>query len=622
MMRSLTAFGALLCAGASTLVVAQSRPEDLLPPGFDQPAPAPTPAATRPARPAPAAVQTPPAGAAPSGPAMRTGEVVQALPTGEGAEAPPLGAGIDLRKLPTLEQLEAMSTDDLDELFGLKPKVDIPAAAQRGMERVGVIAPDEGGLPIFSLANQPAPLVRAALKGIDGTLVSRWGHILLRRMLASRLTAPAGMDPAEFAALRAALLNRMGEFATARVLVQDVDTANYSPALTDAAFAAYVGTADVLGVCPAIRLGRSAREDGEWRMAAAICAAYAGEATTAGNDLRRLTNSGRVQRIDGLLAQRYAGAAGDGRQAVTIEWDGISSLTPWRFALANAVGADVPGALLEAAPPYFSFAAATAPMLTPLQRIPAAEVAAARGILSSQALVDLYSQLSEDQVDGALGEAAQTLRTAYVGADAAGRLAALKTLWGDGGSGRYGRYVLTAEAAARLVPAEAFAEDAGDIIASILAAGYDRDAALWAPVVETGSQGWALLTLALPGARGATGGQFGDFSDSDASTGKLKSRLLLAAVAGLGRMDDGAVTDSASELGIDLARTSRWTKAIDAAAAGRNQALVVLLAGLGMQGEAWQQMTALHLFHIVRALNAVGLGAEARMIAAEAVARA
>jgi hypothetical protein len=33
-------------------------------------------------------------------------------------------------------------------------------------------------------------------------------------------------------------------------------------------------------------------------------------------------------------------------------------------------------------------------------------------------------------------------------------------------------------------------------------------------------------------------------------------------------------------------------------------------------------MTALHLFHVVRALNAVGLDAEARMIAAEAVARA
>jgi len=40
-----------------------------------------------------------------------------------------------------------------------------------------------------------------------------------------------------------------------------------------------------------------------------------------------------------------------------------------------------------------------------------------------------------------------------------------------------------------------------------------------------------------------------------------------------------------------------------------------------MQGSSWEQMTPRHLYHIVSALNRVGLAAEARMIAAEAVAR-
>ena len=53
-----------------------------------------------------------------------------------------------------------------------------------------------------------------------------------------------------------------------------------------------------------------------------------------------------------------------------------------------------------------------------------------------------------------------------------------------------------------------------------------------------------------------------------------------------------------------------------------NAALVALLAGLGMQGDGWARMTARHLFRIVDSLNRVGLSAEARMIAAEAVARA
>ena len=52
-----------------------------------------------------------------------------------------------------------------------------------------------------------------------------------------------------------------------------------------------------------------------------------------------------------------------------------------------------------------------------------------------------------------------------------------------------------------------------------------------------------------------------------------------------------------------------------------NQALVVLLAGVGMQGSGWDKMTPRHLYHIVSALAQVGLEAEARMIAAEAVAR-
>lgn len=554
---------------------------------------------------------------------MRPGEIVQELPSdsGESGAAVP-GSGIDLAGLPTLEELEGMSTDELDELFGLKPKVDIPAAAQRGMVRVGVLAPDEGGLPVFSLAQQPAALVRAALARSSGPVVSRWGHILLRRALASRLEAPAGMSPAEFTALRAGLLNRMGEHAVARALVQDVDTANYTPALTNAALDSYVGTADILGACPAVRLARSDREDGEWRMVAAICAAYAGEGTSAGTDLRRLTNTGRVERIDGLLAQRYAGAAGEGRRSVTIEWDDVSELTPWRFAIANAVGADIPEGLLAGAGPRFSLAAATAPMLTPAQRAPHADLAARRGILSSAAMVDLYSQIYADEEEGAWAEAARTLRTAYVGADAAARLAAIKALWGTEQTDPYGRWVLTAYAAARLDPNEELTDDAGLLIASMLSAGFDRDAARWAPMIPTGSLGWALLTLAQPQDLQASSGQIDDFVDADPSTGQAKSRMLIAGLAALGRASPGLVEDHGEDLGVNLQRSSRWTQAISRAAAARNQALVALLAGLGMQGTSWQQMTPLHLYHVVKSLEEVGLGAEARMIAAEAVARA
>ena len=121
--------------------------------------------------------------------------------------------------------------------------------------------------------------------------------------------------------------------------------------------------------------------------------------------------------------------------------------------------------------------------------------------------------------------------------------------------------------------------------------------------------------------RRASPGAVQDFMDEDGSDEQRKSRFLVAGLAGLGRLDAGAANGLAGQLGIDLNRESAWSRRIDRAAELGNPTLVALLAGLGMQGNGWDKMTARHLFHIVRSLRQVGLEAEARMIAAEAVAR-
>jgi len=621
-MKSAWLAGGAALALSSAMVLAQDAPVDLLPPGFDEPAPAatptPTPRATQaPAAPGPAAAPRDPGEAG----ASQSGEVVQPLPT---QPAPVGGTDLDLADLPTLEELEAMSTDELDELLGLKPKFDIPPAARRSMEQVGILGQREGGLPAASLARQPAALVRAVLAGTTRPMVSRWGHILLRRALASRLATPEGMDPVEFAMLRVRALNALGEHVVARAVVQDIDTANYSPALTAAAVEAYIGSADIIGACPAVRLVDTRRDDAEGQMLAGICNAYAGEATRAQNDLRRLLSRTEDDRIDVLLAQRVAGSAGRGRRAVTIEWDGIAGLTPWRFALANALGEPVPDELLGDAEPDLLRTAALTPALTPLQRARAADIAAASGILSSAAMVDLYSQIFAEE--GAEGDAAVTasrLREAYVGTDPLQRLAAIRDIWGGGGEFSYGRVVLTAYAAARLPVDDALADDADGLVAAMLAAGLDRDAMRWAGVVDDGSVGWAMLALADPdGSAMVSDGELDGFVDDDDSPRQHKSRMLLAGLAGLGRVADAEIAEYGERLGIDLAAQTRWTRMIERAAEVDNPALVTMLAGLGMEGSGWDRMTARHLFHIVSALRRVGLEAEARMIAAEAVARA
>ncbi len=618
-MRRIALFGgAAALALVSGLAVAQNAPESLLPPGFDEPRPAPSPTPT----PRPSATAQP--GPAQPSTGSTSVPVVQPVPGGSSTAAPPPPPSIGAN-LPSLDQLQKMSTDELDELLGLKPKIDIPPGARRSLEQVGVLAPSEGGLPVHSLANQPAALVRAALAGTKRPLVSRWGHILLRRALASRLDAPDGMDPVEFATLRIAALNAMGEFTVARAVAQDVDTANWTPALTAAALDAYVATADLVGVCPAVRLQGNKREDGTWRLMQGICNAYSGESARAKSDIERVRYRGQAPNIDALLAQRYAGAAGQGRGAVTIEWKGVDDMNPLRFALANAVGEPIPDGLLDDAGPYYDRAAATAPMLPLARRIAASEIAGREGILSSSAMVDLYSQLyGEQESEGEAADRARQLRQAYVGTDAAARMAAIKQVWtpGAGGAIDYARLVLTAYAAARVEPNESFEDDMGQLVASMLAAGLDRDAVRWSGVASQGSAAWAQLAVASPGSdQQVSSGAVSDFIGGDPSPGQRKSRFLVAGLAGLGRIDSGALSDLSDELGMDLETPTKWTRAIDAAARVDNKALVALLAGVGMQGSGWDRMTGRHLFHIVSALNRVGLDAEARMIAAEAVAR-
>lgn len=609
--------GVAALALCSTLVVAQDAPKSLLPPGFDDPAPAPTPRPSAPVRPNPSL----PVGGTPT-PSAGSTPVVQPLPSA--GAAPTVGAPISVPDgLPSLSELESMDPDELDELLGLKPKFDIPPGARRSMSRVGILAASEGGLPPVSLAGQPASIVRAALAGTKGPLVSRWGHIMLRRALASRLAAPEGMDPVEFAALRANVLNRIGEYSAARGLVQDVDTSNWDERLTNAALTAYIGTGDVVGACPAVNLQGGAREDPQWQMLRSICDAYAGQDVRANSQLNRALSRQIAPEIDVLLAQRYAGAAGRGRRAITLEWEGVNELTPWRFALATAVGAEIPANLLGNAGAYFERVSALAPMLALPQRASGAGRAASEGILSSAAMVDLYSQIyAIEEIEGPQAQIAALLQTAYVGPDPQARLTAMKTIWGGDGLPEYSGLVLTAYAAARMPVSSEFKADTGQLIASMLAAGLDRNAMRWASVVEGGSQGWALLTLAV-NARGdaVSSNSLDRFMDDDSSAEQRKSKFLLAGLAGLGRVEQSAINNFSSQLDINLGRQSKWSRLIDKAAELRNPALVAYLAGVGMQGEGWDKMTPLHLYHIVSALNRVGMSAEARMIAAEAVAR-
>ncbi|MBA4353862.1 MAG: hypothetical protein C0409_04150, partial [Novosphingobium sp.] len=519
--------------------------ESLLPPGFDnppapsRPAPSRSAAPSRAAQPAarPAASASAAVGTPPSTAAATPTPVVQPIPASTRAVVS-AGAGSSDDAL-----LNSIDPALLEKLIqSAKPKFDIPPSGQRSLDVVGVIDQREGGFPVASTHYLNGPFVEAIIDKTRGRFVSRWGHILARRALSSRLATPVGMNGADWAAIRAQLLLRMGEADAARAMVQSVDSGNFTRKLEDAALASFLATSDPVGLCPITALTASGRPGWEWDLVRAICSAFSDEGSSGMAQLDRALRRGTASKIDILLAQKFAGAAINARRAVKIEWDGVETLTPWSIGMSFATGIEPPEALRNAAGARYATAAVRAPMLPLASRAAAADIAAARGVLSSQGMIDLYSQLYalRDADGGASGGDGQvdqwttrseTLRTAYVAKAASDRLEAIRTLWGDGSDPdrAYSGLVLTSYAAARLTPDNGLSDSAASLVASMLTAGLDRNALKWAPFLPVGSEGWGLVVLANPARATQVGNEgLNAFADDDDSEGSLRSQFLLA----------------------------------------------------------------------------------------------
>jgi hypothetical protein len=347
-----------------------------------------------------------------------------------------------------------------------------------------------------------------------------------------------------------------------------------------------------------------------------MCAGLEGDPNKAGPLIdaarRRMNNS-----IDLLLAEKVVGMGVAGRRAVTIEWDAVDQLSAWRWGLAVASATEVPAELYGTVGPQVNYWRATAPGLGWRDRIAAAETAAGQGVFSSQALTDLYGEI-EEQEDATTTEVAvaRDLRTAFTAATPAERVERMRSLWDEPQSAdaRYGRLILTARAAARLSPDAALREDADRLIESMLSAGFDRVAMRWRNVAERGSKGWALLQLADPSGRPVSAGDAGAYQGSGAA-------LYAAAMAGAGRVSEADGAQLMRSAGVNYEAANAWTRAIGEAAERGEPGTVVLLAAAGMQTRIWGGVSPTALYHITRALNRVGLGNYARMIAVEAVTR-
>lgn len=585
------AAAALTAATLAAAAVAQNNksPESLLPPGFGEPVAQPT------AAPPPSA--PPPAAGAPVSAAQQT---PIGLPDNGIAPAPTPSA-IPSPDAATLAQYE------------------MPAFARRSLALVGPTGTAEGGFARNAWGNADGRFLEVLMRRLSAPLPSRWLSIALRRALVSQVDTPYGLNGADFAAERAWLLLRMGESVSARALVQSVDIRNATPKLRDVWMQAALATADPGALCPLTDAALRNDNQPGWMLAQAMCAALVGEPGAAQPLIAEARRARVASGIDLRLAQKVIGAGADSREAITIEWGPVVQLNAWRFGLATATGIAVPDSLYETVGPQVTGWRALAPAIPLADRAAPAERAAAMGVLSNLALVDLYGAIdAADDMPAALSATASDLRSAYAGADVPTRLGALRQLW-EGAmtrQGEYARLILTARAAARVRPGDGKSE-ADRIVAAMLSAGMDRTAMRWRDTVAQGSDGWAMLMLADPD--GATRLGYGQVSGYASAR---KQQLFFAGLAGLGRLSPGDIERGAQEFNVTIGADNPWTRALDRATRDRQPATVLLLAAIGMQTGDWRGVPPDMLYRIITALRVVGLGGEARMIAVEALTRA
>jgi hypothetical protein len=268
-------------------------------------------------------------------------------------------------------------------------------------------------------------------------------------------------------------------------------------------------------------------------------------------------------------------------------------------------------------------------MIAPAERIESAKIATGVGVFSSQALVDLYSLIYDSTgPDDLVDSEPWQLRQAFVGRDLEARLSAMRRLWSraDNLLERKAMNAVLARAATRIPPSADLQSDAPNLIAAMLAGGYDREAVRWLRVIddmddEYADACWAMLALAAPSAVpvDVSNSRIVGFINRDGSEGKKRSALLVGALTGLGRVDEVTAGNLNGRFGLRLERQSHWTEMMDGAAARGQGGTVAVLLGIGFATRSVNQLPSTHLFHAVAGLKRTGQEFAARMIAAEAL---
>ncbi len=478
---------------------------------------------------------------------------------------------------------------------------------------VGTLDESAHPLPQQMWQGTPRTLVAAALPQLAAT-TSPTLQQLSRRLLLSNAGAPQGGDPAggpSLAALRVGRLAALGDVDDALAVIEALPTALRDESLERETVSLHFARNDVPSACRAVQDGIALYQGVWWDRALVACQALAGDREKAalGLSLLREQNAPADPGFDALVsALRGRG----------VKLDKLAEPSPLLLTLLAAAKLPLPPDAVASADLASLRGWASNETVPVLQRLPAAERAAAFGALQPDALGELYAKVEfkPDELGAAIKrmkpptssrERALLYQVARGDPAAAVRAAALQALLAE--AKKRGQFVaaarLLAPIVAELPAGDELAGFAPDAVRALYAAGRGDAASEWLARVDA---------QALPGLAALVALTAGKTAGDAARP--------LVALALMSALDEAPPPEAwASQIGgpheASLPNAALWFDQQQAAAAKRLgetvlATLILSRAGVRLSGEP------IVLGRIIEGLKAVGLAREARALALEA----
>jgi len=494
---------------------------------------------------------------------------------------------------------------------------------------IGVLGEAAHPLPQTMWQGTPRALVAAALPRLAPT-GSPVLQDLSRRLLLSNAIAPQGADAPDapsLGALRVGRLMALGDADDALALIDALPATMGGEDLDRDRVELRFAKDDTEGACRDVQSGIGRHQGVWWDRALIACQALAGDKAKAslGLSLLREQQAPPDPAFDTLVAALGGHVA---------KLDKLPDAHPMVIKLLAAAKLPLPADAVASADLLSLRAWAANEAAPPLQRLAAAERAAALGALTPQALADLYGKVEfkPEEIGAAIKqgkapasprERALLYRVARTDPAASVRAAALASLLAD--AKKRGDFITMARVVApilgELAPSDELASLAPDAVRAMYAAGRAEAAQAWlAHVEDAATPAMRLLTRLATGAA-APGGDAA-LQDAVVAVGKrdaAQGTLMLSLLPELGT----AVTpgDWAPLIGAphgaampDFAVWTRQQEAATGKRVGETVLMTLLLARAGdhLSGEP------IVLSRAVAGLEAVGLESEARAVALEA----